>query len=311
MASAADAILDQARVQHSDSGERLRWLGWPEQWFRSRVAIVRRRREISGAVVQGIEPIFVFCHPRVSSTALHNSINRVEGLRAVHIHVVSEAHTRWRYGQPIVASDGVACFGVAPARAAREHMARAQCTRFVTAIRDPVAVNISFFLYWGPTHLVRGQWDEVARMADDTLAELYMRRCPHHSSIEWFEREFMPALSIEGPLGKPIGFDPAVGHATLRTPRAAALIVRSDLTDERKRAALGEFLGVAAAPIERANDSASLVSRALHERLKRVVARIPGYTARLLDSRFARTFWSDAERAGLRDEWARIAEAPE
>jgi len=64
-----------------------------------------------------------------------------------------------------------------------------------------------------------------------------------------------------------------------------------------------------AAPIERANDSASLVSRALHERLKRVVARLPGYADRLLETRFARTFWSDAERAGLRDDWARIADS--
>ena len=304
-----DAILDQARVVHSDSGDRLRWLAWPEQWVRHRAAIVRRRREIARAVAEGIEPVFVFCHPRVSSTALHNAINRIDGLRAVHIHVISEAHSRWRYGQPIVAEDGVACFGVAPALAAREHMARASRTRFVTAIRDPVAVNISFFLYWGPTHLVRGQWSQVRDMSDRELGDLYLARCPHHSSVEWFEREFMPALSIEGPMDAGLGFDPARGYCTIRTPRSAALIVRSDLADESKRVALGEFLGCEAAPIERANDSASLVSRALHERLKRVVARLPGYADRLLETRFARTFWSDAERAGLRDDWARIADS--
>ena len=293
----------------SDSGAAFKWLAWPEQWIRHRGALIRKRRLIGGAVRAGLEPVFVFCHPRVSSKSLKLAIDGTPGLRAVHLHVITERHARWRYGQPVVAGDGVACWGAAPARAAREYMAQATQARFVTAVRDPIAVNISLFLYWGRKHFVRRQWKELLALPTQELASIFMKRCPHQSAVRWFEQEFLPALSLGGMPIEAIGFDPAHGFATIGTPRASALILRSDLPDPTKQAELARFLGKPVAAVERTNESASLFSRELHARLTAVVAQIPGYADRLLETRYVRTFWSEPQRDALRASWARVAEA--
>lgn len=289
----------------TESGAALRWLAWPEQWVRHRVAIGRKRRLIKGAVARGLEPVFVFCHPRVSSKSLKLAVDATPGLRAVHLHSITETHARWRYGQSIVADDGVTCWGAAPALAAREHMARATHTRFVTAIRDPIAVNISLFLFWGRKHFARDRWGTLLSLSTKDLSELFLARCPHRSSVHWFEREFMPALGVGGMPLEAIGFDPARGFCSFATQRASALVLRADLPDAVKQTELSRFLGCAMSAVERTNESAALFSKELHQRLTDVVARMPGYADELLATRFARVFWTEDQRDELRAKWSR------
>ena len=292
----------------TESGAALRWLAWPEQWIRYRIGLARKRRLISGSAAQGLEPVFVFCHPRVSSKSLTLAVDATPGLRAVHLHSITKEHARWRYGQSIVAGDGVTCWGESLALAAREYLARAPHARFVTAIRDPIAVNVSLFLFWGRKHFVRRQWGTMLSLPTRQLADLFLDRCPHMSSVNWFEREFLPALGAEDRPLEQIGFDSDRGFGSLRTARASALILRADTPDAAKQAELSRFLGCAVAAVERTNESAVLFSKELHQRLTEVVARIPGYTDELLSTRYARAFWNDSQRAELREKWARLAD---
>lgn len=291
----------------TDSGAALRWLAWPEQWVRHRVALGRRRRLIADALERGLEPVFVFCHPRVSSKSLKLAVDATPGLRAVHLHSITERHARWRYGQPIVADDGVTCWGAAAALAAREHIARATTTRFVTAIRDPISVNISLFLFWGSKHFARDRWSALLSLSTKDLTDLFQTRYPHRSSVNWFEREFMPALGVGGMPLEAIGFDCTRGCGMFATRRASALVLRADLPDAMKQAELSRFLGRAVSAVERTNESAARFSKELHDRLTGVVARIPGYAEEMLSTRFARVFWSEIQLDELRAKWSRAA----
>ena len=289
-----------------DSGAAFRWLALPEQWVRHRVAIARERQAIARAVSAGREPVFVFCHPRVGSMSLVHAIDRTDGLSAVHLHVVTEGHARWRYGQPLVAESGVARNGAAVALAAREHMARAERTRFVCAVRDPVAVNISFFLYWGRKYWARRQWHRLGTLSLEELGRVFSSRFPHESSVRWMEHEFLPAIGLKGTAVGWLGFDTARGAMVLEAGRCAALVMRSDLPNDGKRAELSAFLQRPVAEVQRNNESSQLFDRTLHERLTAAVARLPGYAERLLETPFTRAFWSDRQREDLLAHWLAV-----
>lgn len=204
-----------------------------------------------------------------------------------------------------MAADGVLSFGAAPAWTARTSLALGP-TRFVVTVRDPVAVNISFFLYWGRRFWIPAEFDRIEGLSDREVARLFVTRYPHHSVLRWMSREFTPATGLATDTAP---FDTGRAAAVVSGHRASALIMRSDLADERKQVELTEFLGTAIAPVPRGNSIEELLGsrRSLHARFSRVVAGIPGYVDALLDDPFTCWYWSASERAAMRHRWAKLA----
>ena len=268
--------------------------------------VFRRRALLLRSAATGREPVFVFAHPRTGSTSVWRSLVGGRHFDSLHVHAVSRAHVRWRPEAWPVAADGVLTFGAAPAWAVRARLSLFP-TRFVVTIRDPVAVNISFFLFWGRRFWVPAEWDRLESLPDAEIARLFLTRYPHRSVLRWMAREFASATGLAADT---VPFDTARAAAVIRGDRASALVLRSDLDDSRKHAELAAFLGADVPPVQQGNSIGERLGerQPLHDRVRRVVAGIPGYVDTLVDDPFTSWFWSPAERARMRHHWAEVAQ---
>jgi hypothetical protein len=280
----------------------LGWLQLPEQWLRHRLAVSSYRRRVARNRRDGQETVFVFCHPRVGSKSLYLTLEATPGISPIHLHAITETHSRFRFGQPIVSNDGVACNSAARALVARAHIDAVAHQRFVVSLRDPIAVNVSFFVFWGRKYWFRDAWNRAAELDDAALERLFVERFPHRSMLRWLDLEFTPATGLDT---RTLAFDATRGAGIVAGARASALILRADIPDATKREELAAFLGRPVAEVARANDIGSRypAQAGLMERLRRIVPGIPGYVDAILGSPFARRFWTGAQLETMRCKW--------
>lgn len=254
---------------------------------------------------EGREPVLVYAHPRTGSMSLVAALDRSDGVVPFHVHTIRRDHTFWRSDGPIAAEDGVVCGTVCRAAIARSLLARGR-VRMVVPVREPVAVNISFFLYWMHRWWAPLEWDGVDGLSDAQLARLFLDRYPHHSSTRWIEREFSAAtgLSLGGN-----AFDRDRGAVTLANDRVTAIVLRSDLPGEVRTREISEFLGRTVTAIRTENSSEQVLPGrgGLIARTHRVVAGIPGYVDMLLGTEHTQRFWTADRIDGFRRKWRAVA----
>jgi hypothetical protein len=180
--------------------------------------------------------------------------------------------------------------------------------RVISMVRDPIAFNVSNFTYFGRMYWLRHQWRSALWLSEEQLADLFFRNFPHASSSVWWRREFAQTVGYD-PLTQP--FDTECGWAISRSGRTSSLIMRTDVTDERKTALLQEFLDCPSVPaVRRENSNTGKAPSQLGERLRLAIAKRPDYVDRMLDLPAVRHFWNDAQRARMRASWLR-ADGPE
>ena len=167
--------------------------------------------------------------------------------------------------------------------------------------RDPVAFNISNFTYFGRAYWLRTAWRSAPWMGTQELGRRFLQGFPHASSSVWWQREFAPTVGYD-PLALP--FDAERGWERRTSGRFDALVMRSDIPDAAKDAALREWLpGIDVPAVRRVNENDVQAPPVLAERLKAFVRTQPEYVDRMLDLPAARHFWTPAQRAALRARW--------
>jgi hypothetical protein len=70
------------------------------------------------------------------------------------------------------------------------------------------------------------------------LKDLFLERFPHSTTSTWFDREVVGRLGID-----PYSGDMSTGTSTIEHGAAGLLIIRSELDDHSKAAALAAFTG--------------------------------------------------------------------
>jgi hypothetical protein len=287
----------------TDSGEGR--LAWARDAVRHAKLLVERHVLVARYVATGREPIFIFSHPRTGSTSIWNAIAGSPRFGTLHLHTVSRAHSRWRPEEWPVGEDGILRFSEASAAVVRSSLALRH-PRFVVPIRDPVAVNISFFLYWASRFWMPSEWRRLDEFDDREIARRFADRFPHYSVLRWMDGEFALATGLD--VGS-LDFDTSRAAAVVTNDRASALILRSDLPDAAKHLELCDFLGQPIPPVRRDNSTDSRLAHrpGLPERIRRIVVGIPGYVDTMLDHDFTRKFWSDAQRREMRERWLSTA----
>jgi len=277
----------------------------PVDFLRQRVRRGRLGKRIARERAAGSELALVYSHPRTGSKSLFQALRRSDGLAALHLHAIARTHTFWRSSGPIVAEDGVACARTCRAELVRSWMRRERI-RLVVPVRDPGAVNISFFLYWLKRWWAPLEWADLPRASDDRIVRLFLDRYPHFSSIRWMDLEFGAATGLS--FGRDT-FDRTRGATVLGNDRASALVLKTELPDAQRTRELSEFLGRPISPVRAENSSEHVLGdrSGLIARTRRVIAGIPGYVDTLLESDYARRFWTGDELEEFRRRWRAAA----
>lgn len=165
---------------------------------------------------------------------------------------------------------------------------------YITLVRDPLARNLSAFFQnlHHQSEFVRNEEDP------QSLFEYFRHTYNHNLPLTWFDREFKKQLGLDA---LKLPFDPARRYAY--HPTHNLLIFRTDCPDEEKGRVLSEVLG-RPITVTRENDGLNKDYRDRYERVKEVAKFDRSFVETMYESRMARRFWSDAERAEMVARWA-------
>lgn len=261
-------------------------------------------RAVRASIAQRPEVVMVYSAPKTASTSVADAIERTNAFTVIKVH-----HLQPAFFWPGVASPIVTRFGGVRHRAIEQRTTRSLLPyvrgpiKTVSMIRDPIAFNLSNFTFFGRGYWMRTRWRSAPWMTPDELFSRFRRDFPVGASDAWWTHEFRPTTGID-PLNEP--FDAERGWQVLRSDRFECLLLRTDVPESEKTDALRSFLGrTDVPPIARLNPNAVGAPPALIERLSRAIGTHPDYVDRALGLPAALHFWTDRQRAVIRECWLR------
>lgn len=261
------------------------------------------RRAIRRALESPTPPVLVYASPKVASTAVTHALMAVEGQTVFHVHMISAENIRAlrdamrRRGLTRARQDmnGLEDLGLS---LGAELIGPRRPARVVSLVREPVARNISFYFQ---TLDVLWQAERAhERFSVERLLSEFHERFTHERGVEWFDKEFKPVLGVdvyEHPFPHDRGF------LRIDSGPYEILLMRHDLDDRVKERRLAELVGAPRVTLAPRNVGAEKVYAAAYlEFLKRV--ELPeDYVNRLLDTKYARHFYSPEELDRVRAKW--------
>jgi len=177
----------------------------------------------------------------------------------------------------------------------------------IVPVREPIARNVSNFFYLMSLGTFPTLDPETLRHDPDlldTLRRAFAARADHWTPVRWFQEELLDPFGIDafddarwGP------FDPARGLRVSEHGRCRLLILRCDLPDERKAAAIADYLGIAPFALARENVGDDHSTASLYRRFRQSPGLLPEYADWMHGSAPARAFFTPAELAEARQKW--------
>ncbi len=247
------------------------------------------------------EPVLVWQMGKVASRSFVDAIERTSDYAVFHLHhtdaatieALREHHDsrQQEYPPNLVLSIQV----VNLIESLRERTDRK--IRIVSAVRDPLARNVSaFFMNLG---MFAGSGSTSPAEAG-RLTKIFLRKYPHSVPLSWFDRELKRSLGIdvyETP------FDRDAGCLRITQDHFDLLVLRAEDDDSVKEAALNEFFDRDDIEITRTNVTSDGGNAQLYQRFYDELLIPDRLRDEMYGSRFARHFYTDEELNEMRAAW--------
>ncbi len=255
----------------------------------------------------GVVPVIVYQMAKVGSSSIIAALDEL-GLPVFHVHRMDAAHLNamrearralgWEI-PPVPPHDRLGL------RIRRRLLDRSGRAKLITLVRDPIARNLSSYFEHLDQIWRTPKAHESVPMA--SLAEGFLSRFTHEEPLTWFDDEMLPATGIDV-YQHPF---PAAGHQTIRTDRFDLLILKSELSDPDKATALAAFLDVPSIVLRTKNRTSEKTVGTAFRQFGSALRLDREFVDRILESRYARHFYNDAEREELRRKYeVRAGSAP-
>ncbi|MEY5061012.1 MAG: hypothetical protein RIS45_933 [Planctomycetota bacterium] len=257
---------------------------------------MRIRRELAA----GAQPVIVYSPQKTGSTAVQVSLMQLPGICMMKGHVLLPEHDWDGVLDNRVHPDGTILLGSHGTHSIRKMVLEPRLpSKWIVTLREPIACNLSWFSFQAERNWLRDHRRDLDSLSVEDVTRLFLERFPHHSVGTWAKVEMGAVLGFD-PYATP--FDHAKGYQRIQSGPYDVLIMRQDLDDERKSAALNEHLGRTDVKVIRANESGGGPG-GIYARLKKGIRAHPEYFERMLETEDARHWWSDGERAAIRAKW--------
>lgn len=258
-------------------------------------------------------PVIVFQMGKVGSTTVFRSLKSFcAGIEVYHCHRLSLFRKHLRHhgdtAGPIagrarkVAAEKDRNERVAQGIELVERISRGDRFDVITLVRDPVARNVSAFFEKGEKHLsqILDRYAASGIGAAELTGVFLDDWDGHHLPLHWFDREVKKVFDIDV-YAEPFPHD--AGHRTYSTTGSRLLVLRLEDLDRCGPRAIGDFLGIHGFRLRTANAGLRKPYRRAYEDFLRSVELPAEYLDRTYQSKFARHFYSDAQRQAFRDYW--------
>jgi hypothetical protein len=252
----------------------------------------------------GIVPIIVYQMAKAGSSAVVAGLERAR-LPAFHVHRMDAGHLRRMREERRALGWSVP--PVAPherlgLRLRRDLLERGGRAVIVTLVRDPIARNVSS--YFEHLDFIWQRQNAHESVSMGRLIEGFRTRFPHHEPLTWFDDEMLPVTGIDV-------FQqtfPESGHLILRNgnEQMELLIMKSESPNAMKAAVLSK-VACRRVSLSVANSTSAKSKGPVFQEFLSKLQLAPDYIDEMLESRYARHFYSDSERQAFREKYKTLA----
>lgn len=262
------------------------------------------RKEVKRALRGPHPPVLVYQMAKVASRGIVEALKDKQDLGVLHFHFADPDNSTYMHRQ-LFGANGLRhkSNSMIHGRAIYDLVIKPGHKAFIiTLVREPIARNISS--YFHNLNIIWRQRDAHEKVPFDKLVEGFLSYPLNAVPLEWFDREFKPALGVdiyEHPFPREQGF------MRFSTDRYEVLVMRHDLDDRQKERCLQQLLGVQDVAIRPANTAAEQPYAEAYRHFVETVRLPESYITEMLDSKYTRHFYPSEEIERLRAKWLRIA----
>jgi hypothetical protein len=164
----------------------------------------------------------------------------------------------------------------------------------ITPVREPIGRFISGFFQNFESNT--GVKYDDSRFCTEELIRIFLQRCRQEGSLTWFERQFTPVFNLDV-----YDYDfPAAGIQVIQQKNIKLLLMRCELPDPTKAAAVKSFLNLPSFSLQNRNKGSDKPYAEAYEQFKRAFVPPDWFLTEMYDSRFFKHFY-----ASERDFWTR------
>jgi hypothetical protein len=223
---------------------------------------------------------------RVGSTSIQRSIESSLAQRVLHVHSITPRLLAKQVAKkgglddaPRSALDGLETVAELARRPGR--------VKVVTLVREPLSrAHSAAFAVLRTQHTDPDGLAEF--LNDEGRFAAWWGGFKDQRPLVWFDQEIKGMLGIDV-FERPF---PERGWDSFRSDRCDLLVMRSEIDDDAKSTALGDFLETGEIPIQRENfQSRSNAYAPLYDRFRQQAVIADGYRSLLLDSQYNRHFY--------------------
>ncbi len=243
-------------------------------------------------------PVLIYQMGKVGSSSVYSSFPTRKHPLAVHLHRLHDGLIQEKIdslraaGLPVAAhyDHGKAVF--------RRVIQRNRRCKVITLVREPIGRNMSFF-FERFAELVGVRFADSTHSVDQ-LIDIFLQHEGVLDRSAWFDTEFLPSLGIDVYLHP---FPQDSGHTRITSGNCEILLLQVELDDRLKEQCIAEFLDDPDFRLGSANIGANKEYALAYQEFKSTIVLPESYIHRMLDSRYTRHFYSDAQIEVIRHRW--------
>jgi hypothetical protein len=263
----------------------------------------REARRVDRTLASSDAIVIAYGHPKTATTSTADALAGVTGVTSFHAHVLQPRHFTWVRNTFIPPTDAGICPEDGPAQwALADALHGPRPIHLVTLVRDPIAVQISWFFFGLQRWLRSSRPVDIATIPFEELLRLFRGSFPRDGVLNWFEHEWCPVTGHDVDDLRDVR-DGGCSVVPFGPHRAA--VMSAELSDDRKSRHLESFLDLPAGSVTfpRSNLGADRRRPEVYDRLKVAIGRDSDHLDRVYASPFARTFFTPDTLDGFRRRW--------
>jgi hypothetical protein len=173
-----------------------------------------------------------------------------------------------------------------------------QKAKVITLVREPISRNISAFFQ--NYERFTGLKFEESNLQADKLIKLFLSGYQHRVPLTWFNNELKQTLGIDV---YEFEFPKEHGYLEIRDGRFELLVVKMEIPDRSKAAAITKFLGLENFQLKRSNISNQKIYADAYREFRKKIYLPESYVDQMHKSEYAQHFYSIDELEKIRNAW--------
>ncbi len=243
-------------------------------------------------------PIIVYQMGKVGSTSVFNSI-KAAGVKSIyHVHrmypenIISleNALSKKNIAIPKHLETGIEIY--------QNIISKSKEAKFITLVREPVERNISAFFQNFCEFMGEGFVEE--KISIEKIIWSFKVKYDHRIPLDWFDIEPKRTLGIDV---YEYNFNPENGYQVLKQGPFEMLLLRTEISDDKKADCISRFIGEPNLKIKRSNLSQDKNYSKAIERVKNTIALDKDFIYGMYNNKFVKHFFSKEEIERLTNKW--------